>query len=123
MNKSEFYKKYYTRQEGQCLNEHGYPNIMFVDGAITNEAQWNKFLETEIEVDEFLRLSPDACTVAGVEYVMPYTQARRYPSEGEQLDGIYKSLLALKESGINLGTAGNEYLDSITAIKTEFPKN
>lgn len=123
MNKSEFYKKYYTRLENQELNEAGYPNLIFLGDPITTEEQWNKFLETEIELDEFVKLSPDAAKILGVEFVPPYTQSRIYPEIGEQLDGIYKALLAVKESGIDLGTEASEYLDSITTVKTEFPKN
>jgi hypothetical protein len=123
MTKSEFYKKYYTRLEGQSLNEQGYPNLMSFGELITTEAQWNRFLETEIDLPEFFRLSKDACDLAGIEYVPPYTQVRQYPEIGEQLDGIYKSLLTLKQAGINIGPDGDQYVDSITAIKTQYPKN
>lgn len=124
MTKSEFYKKYYTRLEGQELNEEGYPShIIFLHQPITHEDQWNQFLEDEIDLPEFFKLSEDACAVANVEYVRPYTQSRLYPEIGEQLDGIYKGLLAIRESGVDLGVEANNYINSITSVKTEFPKN
>ena len=124
MTKSEFYKIWYsTRLEGQRLLEDGYPNILFKGKYIITEEQWLEFLETEIELDEFVRLSPDAAAMMGVEYVVPYTQSRVYPDPNEQLDGIFKSLLALKTAGISLGAEGNAYVNSIQAIKDQFPKN
>jgi hypothetical protein len=124
MTKSEFYKIWYsTRLSGQELNEEGYPNISFKSDLITTEEKWQEFLETEIDLDEFVKLSEEACEILGVEYVKPYKDARIYPQITEQLDGIYKSLLAIKNSGVGIGTEGTAYLDSITAVKEEFPKN
>jgi hypothetical protein len=124
MTKSEFYKIWYsTRLPGQCLQEDGYPNIVFKAKPIVTEEQWLEFLETEIELDEFVRLSPDAAAMMGQEYVMPYTRARVYPDQTEQLDGIFKSLLALKTAGISLGAEGDAYIASVKAVKDQFPKN
>jgi hypothetical protein len=124
MTKSEFYKIWYsTRLPGQCLQEDGYPNVLFKGKYIITEEQWLEFLETEIELDEFVRVSPDAAAMMGVEYVVPYTQARVYPDPNEQLDGIFKSLLALKTAGISLGAEGNAYIASVKAVKDQFPKN
>jgi hypothetical protein len=124
MTKSEFYKIWYsTRLPGQELNEEGYPNLTFKGDLITTEEKWQEFLETEINLEEFVRLSEEACEILGVEYVKPYKDARIYPQITEQLDGIYKTLLAIKNSGVGIGTEGTAYLDSITAVKEEFPKN
>jgi len=124
MTKSEFYKKWYsTRLENQSLQENGYPNVSFKGELISTEEQWQEFLEAEIELDEFKKLSAEAAEMLGEEYVQPYTQARIYPDLTEQLDGVYKSLKAIKDSGVDLGTEGNAYIDSITAVKEANPKN
>lgn len=124
MTKSEFYKIWYsTRLPGQELNDSGYPNVIFKGESITTEEKWQEFLESEIELDEFVRLSKEACEILGIEYVKPYRQARIYPEITDQLDGIYKSLLEIKNSGVGIGTEGEAYLDSITAVKEQFPKN
>jgi hypothetical protein len=124
MTKSEFYKKWYTR-EGQerDLNQQGYPNLSFMGEIITTEDQWTAFLENELELEDFARLDEEACGIMGVTYAKPYTLSRDYPNEGDQLDGIYKALIAVQASGIDLGTDATAYLDSVTAVKTEFPKN
>jgi hypothetical protein len=124
MTKSEFYKIWYsTRLEGQCLQEDGYPNVQWQGKYVTTEEQWLAFLENEVELAEFVRLDADAAAIMGQEYVMPYTRARVYPDQNEQLDGIYKSLLALKTAGISLGTEGDAYIASVKAVKDQFPKN
>ena len=122
MDKSEFYKKWYTRQEGVELNEHGFPPLKVGDFDITTEEQWDKFLQLELEPTELAKLSKEAADMLEVSFVAPHVLVRKYPAETDQLDGIYKALLAIKESGIDIGTAGNEYLDSITAVKTSVPK-
>lgn len=124
MNKSEFYKIWYTR-EGQerDLNPEGYPNLSFMGENITTEDQWTAFLEDELELEDFARLDEDACEIMGVTYSKPYTLSREYPFQGDQLDGIYKALIAVQASGIDLGTDATAYLDSVTSVKTEFPKN
>ena len=124
MTKSEFYKKWYsTRFEHQTLQENGYPNVDFKGDIITTEDQWTEFLETELEPAELAKLSEEAANMLGVEYVEPYWKTRIYPEVGDQLDGIYKSLKAIKDSGVDLGTDGSAYIDEITTIKTENPKN
>lgn len=124
MTKSEFYKIWYsTRLPGQALNDHGYPNVVFKNTTITTEEEWEEFLQAEIDLAEFFKLSEEACKMAGVDYVKPYTQSRVYPEIEEQLDGIYKSLLAIKAAGVDLGAAGTDYLNSITAVKEKYPKN
>lgn len=124
MTKSEFYKQWYsTRFENQTLQENGYPNVNFKGDIITTEDQWTEFLETELEPAELAKLSEEAADMLGVEYVEPYWKTRIYPEVGEQLDGIYKSLKAIKDSGVDIGTEGSAYVDEITTIKTENPKN
>lgn len=124
MTKSEFYKKWYsTRLDHQVLQENGYPNVSWKGDIVSSEEQWQEFLENEIDLDEFKRLSAEAAEILGEEYVQPYTQTRIYPDLAEQLDGVYKSLKAIKDSGVDLGTEGNAYVDSITAVKEASPKN
>lgn len=124
MTKSEFYKIWYSKRlPDQKLNEYGYPNVVFLGESITTEEQWQKFLENEIDVEELVKLSKEASEILGVEYVKSYLDLRIYPQIGDQLDGIYKALLSIKNSGIDIGDAGNAYLDSITAVKEKFPKN
>lgn len=122
--KSEFYKIWYVRFDHQSLNAEGYPShLSWGDGYITTKAQWDGFVDNEPEIEDFVRWDEDAANLQEVPFVRPYDRAREYPNEGDQLDGIYKALLAVKASGINLGSAADAYLDSITAVKTEFPKN
>lgn len=124
MTKSEFYKIWYsTRFEHQTLQANGYPNVTFKGEFITTEEQWQEFLESEIELSEFVKLSEEACKILGVEYVKPYQQSRVYPDIREQLDGIYKSLKAIKDSGVAIGDEGDAYIAAISAVKEEFPKN
>lgn len=144
MTKSEFYILWYQNR-GYELSDNGYPMVTFnkfADDAnddpnyiptaeeldpenhkVMTEADWNKFLETEVEVSDLCRHSEEACEIVGIEYQMPYEQARIYPDIGNQLDNIYKSLKALKDSGIDLGVEGNSYVNSITNIKESTPKN
>jgi hypothetical protein len=122
MTKSEFYKIWYTRNETD-LNTQGYPDIIFLGENITTEDQWTAFLKDELELEDFARLDEEACGIMGVTYDKPYTLSRMYPTDGDQLDGIYKALMAVQASGIDLGTDATAYLDSVTAVKTEFPKN
>jgi len=124
MTKSEFYKKWYsTRLDGQALQENGYPNVVYKGDLIANEEQWEEFLENEIDPNEFKRLSAQAAEILGEEYVQPYTQTRMYPDLDEQLDGVYKSLKAIKDSGVDLGAEGDAYIASITEVKEANPKN
>ena len=139
MNKSDFYKIWYSNR-GYALSESGYPMMPFAKHAnhdhdpdyvpdedvqdfVETEADWILFLENEVSVSDLCRLSEEACDIAGVEYVKPYEQARLYPNPNDQLDNIYKALKTLKDSGIDLGVEGNAYVDSITDIKETYPKN
>lgn len=124
MTKSEFYKIWYsTRLDGQTLQANGYPNVSWKGDHITDEEQWQEFLQNEIELDEFVKLSKEACEILGAVYVEPYWKTRSYPDIGNQLDGIYKSLKAIKQSGVDIGADGENYLASITKVKEDSPKN
>jgi hypothetical protein len=121
--KSEFYKIWYsTRHENQSLQDNGYPNITAFGSLVDTEEKWEKFLENEIDLEEFIKLSEEACEILEVEYVTPHTRSRIYPQIGEQLDGIYKAILAIKNSGVDLGSEGDAYLDAISEVKEQFPK-
>ena len=45
-----------------------------------------------------------------------------YPKLDPQLDGIFHALKAVRDSGVDLGEAGNAYVDEIQAIKDSNPK-
>jgi hypothetical protein len=121
--KSEFYKIWYsTRHENQSLQDNGYPNITAYGSLVDTEEKWEKFLENEIDLEEFIKLSEEACEILEVEYLIPHTRSRIYPQIGEQLDGIYKAILAIKNSGVDLGSEGDAYLDAISEVKEQFPK-
>ena len=122
MNKSEFYKQWLTRLPGVDLNEYGYPPVLWKGFPITTEQEWQDFLLLENEVEDFHKISKDAAEFSGKTYVAPHSVVRVYPDHTDQLDGIYKALLALKNAGQDLGPAGNAYIDSISAVKTQFPK-
>jgi hypothetical protein len=121
MNKSDFYKTWYVRH-GQPLNEYGYPPVLWQALPITDETEWQAFLQMEPDPEDFVLYNEEAANHAGVPYTKPHKYARTYPALAEQLDGIYKALMAVKASGMDLGAEGNAYLDSITAIKTAHPK-
>ena len=123
--KSEFYKLWLTRNEWQIINAQGYPDHLndLKGDPITTEEQWDKFLETQPEIEEFVRLDEDAANFQEVPFAKPYDSVRQYPRAGDQLDAIYKALLSVRSSGIDLGSDADAYLDSITAVKTEVPKN
>jgi len=139
MNKSDFYIIWYSNR-GYDLSSHGYPMVPFAKFAdpenndpnfvpsneptfVETEEDWIKFLTNEVEVTDLCRLDKDACDIAGVEFQIPYEKARTYPSIGDQLDNIYKTLKTLKDFGIDLGEEGNAYVDSITSVKETYPKN
>lgn len=139
MTKSEFYIAWHTHK-GCELSTAGYPKLSFAKHAnpddndptwvpsdepmfIETEDDWNQYLLTEPEVEFLCRHDPEACEIAGVEFQTPYTQSRRYPNIGDQLDNIYKTLKTLKDAGVDLGEAGASYVDAITLIKETFPKN
>ena len=44
MNKSDFYKQWYSTEKGQDLNAAGYPPCGFLGEDITTEQQWTDFL-------------------------------------------------------------------------------
>ena len=141
MNKSEFYRIWYTNR-GVELSTNGFPRVMFAKNAdpdnndpkfvvskdptfVETAEDWEKFLITEPEVAVLCRHDKDACALVGTVYEPPYEQSRsaHYPDITEQLDSVYKSLKAIKDSGIDLGEIGNAYVNEITAIKENYPKN
>lgn len=139
MTKSEFYIAFYVNR-GHELSTAGYPKLSFATYAdptandpswvpsagstvIETEEDWDKYLLTELAVEDFCRVSPEACEIAGVEFQEPYEKARIYPSVSEQLDSIYKALKTLKDAGTDLGEVGSIYVDAITLIKETHPKN
>lgn len=47
---------------------------------------------------------------------------QQYPKLDPQLDGIFHALKAIRAQGIDLGEAGNAYVDGIQTVKDENPK-
>jgi hypothetical protein len=120
MNKSEFYKKWYTEEKNLTLNSSGYPPILFKGEDITTEELWTEFLLAEIDLDEFQRLSERACEILGTTYAKPYKESRNYPGIGDQLDALYHDIDDGK-LGADAKTGG--WFAAVKAVKDEFPKN
>ena len=122
MNKSEFYKKWYTegRDPAVSLNSDGYPPCGFLGEEITTEAQWTAFLANELDLDVFKRLDEKACELMGETYAKPYTMSRQYAELTDQLDQLYHDIDDGK-LGADAKT-GSWYL-AVKAVKDEFPKN
>ena len=120
MNKSDFYKQWYSTERGQDLNSAGYPPCGFLGEEITTEDQWNDFLANELDLDEFKRLSEKACEVLGETYVKPYTLSRQYPELTDQLDQLYHDVDAGK---LGADAKTGTWFAAVKAVKDEFPKN
>jgi len=122
MNKSEFYKKWYTeaREPAVALNSAGYPPCGYLGEEITTEEQWTEFLKDEIDLDEFQRLSEKACEVLGVTYVKPYKESRVYAEVGDQLDALWHDIDAGK---LGADAKTGTWFALVKAVKDEFPKN
>ena len=120
MNKSDFYKQWYSTEKGQDLNSDGYPPCGFLGEDITTEEQWTAFLVNELELDDFKRLDERACEILGGTWEVPYEWARAYPDVGEQLDQLFWDIDAGK-LGADAKT-GDWYL-AVKKVKDDFPKN
>mgnify|MGYP001162711325 FL=1 len=120
MNKSDFYKQWYSTEKGKDLNSDGYPPCGFQGEEITTEEQWTKFLELEPELDDFKRLDERACEILGGTWEVPYEWARVYPDIGDQLDKLYHDVDAGK-FGADAKTS--EWFASVKKVKDDFPKN
>ena len=124
MNKSDFYKKWYTeeRTPAVALNSSGYPPIAFKGDDITTEEQWTEFLTFEIELDEFKRLDERVLAILepSTTWVKPYEWTRNYPDIGDQLDALYHDIDDGK-LGADAKTGG--WFAAVKAVKDEFPKN
>ena len=120
MNKSDFYKQWYSTEKGQDLNSDGYPPCGFLGEDITTEEQWTAFLVNELELDDFKRLDERACEILGGTWEVPYEWSRVYPDIGDQLDKLYHDI-----DGGKLGAdakTGDWYL-AVKKVKDDFPKN
>ena len=120
MNKSDFYKQWYSTERGQELNSDGYPPCGFMGAEITTEAQWTDFLANEIELDQFKRLNERAAEMLGETYEKPYEWAREYPEIPDQLDKLYHDVDAGK-FGADAKTGG--WFTAVKKVKDDFPKN
>tara|TARA_E500000305_G_C3867392_1_gene163486 strand:- start:105 stop:473 length:369 start_codon:yes stop_codon:yes gene_type:complete len=122
MNKSEFYKKWYTeeREPAVALNSDGYPPCGHLGEEITTEAQWTRFLEDELELDDFKRLDPRAAEMLGETFALPYTRARLYPELGDQLDALYHDI---DDGKLGADAKTGTWYTAVKAVKDEFPKN
>ena len=120
LSKSEFYLKWYSEECGRELNEHGYPPCGFKGKEIETAEEWTEYLETEIELDDFVRMSPRAAEIMEVTYVKPYRQARLYDELGDQLDQLYHDVDAGK-FGADAKTGA--WFAAVKKVKDDFPKN
>ena len=124
MNKSDFYKKWYTEFQVPAvdLNSDGYPPCKFRDEYITTEEQWTAFLESEVEPDDFKRLDERVLGILEptATWVPPYETVRAYGSFSEQLDQLYHDIDDGK-LGADAKT-GSWYL-AVKKVKDDTPKN
>tara|TARA_E500000331_G_scaffold66080_1_gene60796 strand:+ start:1372 stop:1734 length:363 start_codon:yes stop_codon:yes gene_type:complete len=120
MNKSEFYLKWYSEECGRELNEHGYPPCGFKGKEIETADEWTDYLTTEIDLDDFCKLSERACEILGQTWQVPYVQARNYPDMGDQLDQLFWDI-----DGGKLGADAKTgaWYTAIKKIKDDNPKN
>lgn len=120
MNKSDFYKQWYSTEREQELNSSGYPPCGFMGEDITTEEQWTAFLVNEIDLDEFKRLNERAAEILGETYEKPYEWAREYPELPEQLDKLYHDVDGGKfGADAKTGT----WFTAVKKVKDDFPKN
>lgn len=125
MDKSTFYKAWLTRHPGHELNEYGYPPTLWLAQPITTEEQWQAFLVMQPDVEVITALDGTAAQLAGVSFVRPYTIARSadYPILNDQLDAIYKALMAIKTAtGVDYGQAADAIFNQIAEVKAKYPK-
>lgn len=59
-----------------------------------------------------------------IEHVRNYREARQelYPSIGDQLDVLWKTLAAIQENGIDVGHEAKAMLQKIEEVKQRCPK-
>ena len=131
MNKSDFYKKWYSEKKGYALNSAGYPAGDIANGAglewlgaeITTAELWTAFVDNEPDLDMFKRFDKDAYVMDGgveADYKRPHEFERVYPDIPEQLDTLYKDIDAGK-----LGTDAKtgDWYTAVKAVKDGTPKN
>ena len=130
MTKDAFYRaQYEAKHPGADIAADAYPplNVPGTSDICTTEEQWLEILTYEMDVDDYCRVSPVACEIAGIEYVHPheYTRTQHYPGVNDQLDAIYKALKSIKDgdNGVELGAEADAYIDGITTVKTDTPTN
>lgn len=122
MNKSDFYKQWYSTERQGSLNSDGYPDCGFLGKEITTEEQWQEFLALELELDDFKRLDERAAEILepGGTWSKPHEWSREYPEISEQLDTLYKDVDAGK-FGADAKTS--TWYEDIKKVKTDTPKN
>ena len=120
MNKSDFYKQWYSTEKGKDLNSDGYPPEKFQGEDITTEAQWTDFLANELETDDFKRLNERACEILGGTWAVPYEWSRNYPDIGDQLDALYHDI---DDGKLGADAKTGTWYTAVKAVKDEFPKN
>ncbi len=122
MNKSDFYKQWYSTERQGSLNSDGYPDCGFLGEEITTEEQWTAFLALELELDDFKRLDGRAAEILdpGTEWKRPHEWVREYPDLPEQLDALYKDIDAGK---LGADAKTGTWYTAIKAVKDGTPKN
>ena len=134
MNKSDFYKKWYSEKKGFTLNAQGYPSgteesiangngLEWLGAEITTAEQWAAFVDNEPDLDHMKRFDKDAYVLDGgveADYVRPHEFEREYPDIGEQLDTLYKDIDAGK---LGADAKTGDWYTTIKTVKDEHPKN
>lgn len=123
MNKSDFYKQWYSTEKNKGLNAEGYPeDLLFKGELITTEDQWTDFLSTEPELDFLKRKNERALAILEptATWAEPHEWSRSYPDIGEQLDKLYKDVDAGK---LGADAKTGDWYTSIKKVKDDTPKN
>jgi hypothetical protein len=84
------------------------------------EEEFEKYLEMCSDPDELLAREEYASDENN--YMWKCGRVQEYPKLDPQLDGIFHALKAIRDQGIDLGTAGNAYVDTILEVKEKYPK-
>ena len=134
MNKSDFYKKWYSEHKGYDLNAQGYPSgsaeaidagagLGWLGEEIPTAEQWAAFVDNEPSLEHMKRFDKDAYVLDGgveADYKRPHEFEREYPELTEQLDKLYKDVDAGK---LGADAKTGDWYTAVKAVKDGYPKN
>ena len=122
MNKSDFYKKWYTEEKNQELNAEGYPPVLYKGVEVTTEELWIEYLADEPEVDFLKRRDERAVLLdePGATYTPPYEWTRNYAGFDEQLDQLYHDI---DDGKLGADAKTGTWYQAVKKVKDDTPKN